>query len=340
MGKINIFEKQENGMVGTLEGQKIMIYGGNDTGKSYQSTRLPKPMLLMAEAGGNARNVPKFPLDDWDDFAQIVKQLTSRYEEARKMYQTIIIDTTEMLVSLCEQKVAKIYGVLDVSMVQDAEKGNPNGYSLSRTIFKNQVNLLARHGFTTVFISHDMTDDKYKDPASGAEYPKIMPYGSNKEKGSTKFVRDLCDFVIYTYAQGVDADTGKTIYSKAICKETHDIFARSRYPMMQTYIDEFTAENLTKAITKAIELSAKEEGAGLTSFKVISQKYTKEDYFALLEPYVKKIYEVYPDYLTEQIELQFGANKKVTDATDEQVAQLGALYTILVDFCETRDINV
>ena len=121
MGKINIFEKQENGMVGTLEGQKIMIYGGNDTGKSYQSTRLPKPMLLMAEAGGNARNVPKFPLDDWDDFAQIVKQLTSKYEEAKKMYQTIIIDTTEMLVSLCEQKVAKIYGVLYLSSVISCE---------------------------------------------------------------------------------------------------------------------------------------------------------------------------------------------------------------------------
>ena len=146
MGKINIFEKQNSSMVGTLEGQKIMVYGGNDTGKTFQTTRLEKPMLLMAEAGGNARNVPKFPLDDWDDFTQIVKQLVSKYEEAREMYQTIIIDTTEMLVSLCEQKVAKIYGVMDVSMVQDAQKGNPNGYSLARTMFKTQINLLARHG--------------------------------------------------------------------------------------------------------------------------------------------------------------------------------------------------
>lgn len=327
-------------MVGTLEGQKIMVYGGNDTGKTFQTTRLEKPMLLMAEAGGNARNVPKFPLDDWDDFTQIVKQLVSKYEEAREMYQTIIIDTTEMLVSLCEQKVAKIYGVMDVSMVQDAQKGNPNGYSLARTMFKTQINLLARHGYTTIFISHDMVDDKYKDPFTKEVYTKIIPYASNKEKGSTKFVRDLCDFVIYTYAQGVDAETNQTIYSKAICKETREVFARSRYPMMQTYINEFTAENLTKAITDAIEKSAKEENAGLTSFEMRSQEYTKEDYFELLEPYVKKIYSLYPDYLSEQIALQFGENKKVTYATDDQVVQLGSLYSILCDFCETRGISL
>lgn len=210
-------------MVGTLEGQKIMVYGGNDTGKTFQTTRLEKPMLLMAEAGGNARNVPKFPLDDWDDFTQIVKQLVSKYDEAREMYQTIIVDTTEMLVSLCEQKVAKIYGVMDVSMVQNAQEGNPNGYSLARTMFKTQINLLARHGYTTIFISHDMVDDKYKDPFPEEVYTKIIPYASNKEKGSTKFVRDLCDFVIYTYAQGVDSETNQTIYSKAICKETREV---------------------------------------------------------------------------------------------------------------------
>ena len=340
MSKVDIFAQQDNTMVGSLDGQKILVYGGNDTGKTYQTTRLPKPMLLMTEAGGNARNVPKFPIDDWDDFTEIVKQLISKYEQAREKFSTIIIDTTEALVSICEQKVAKRYGVLDVSMVQDADDSNPNGYLLARTMFKNQINLLARHGYTVVFISHEMVDDKYKDPISKEISSKIMPYGSNKEKGSTKFVRDLCDFVIFTQAQGVDPTTGKTIYSKAICKETKDVFARSRYTTMQTYIDEFTAENLTKAIETAIKKEAENEGMGLTSFKFNPVGYTKEDYFEMIKPYMEKLYALYPDYVMGVIAEQLGDGHRLTEATDEQIIELGNIYSTFVDYCSGRGIVV
>lgn len=336
MAKIDIFTKQDNNMVSTLEGVTIEIFGNSDTGKTLQSTRLPKPMLIMAEAGGNARNVPKFPVDDWDDFCQIVKQLTSSYEKAREMYQTIVIDTAEALVSIVEQKVAKRYGVLDVSMVQDADDTNPNGYLLARTMFKNQINLLTRHGYTVVFISHEMVDEDKKSSTKG----KLIPYASNKAKGSTRFIRDLCDFVIYTYANGVDEETGTTIYSSAICKETDTIFARSRFPMMQVHIKEFTAENLTKAIEDAIAKTAEDEGAGLTSFKEVNVGYTKEDYIQLLQPYVVKLFSLYPDYVSEQIESQLGVGKKLTEATDEQVTELGALYSTFVDFCTQRNISV
>lgn len=336
MAKIDIFAKQDNNMVNSLEGVTIEIFGNSDTGKTLQGTRLPKPMLIMAEAGGNARNVQKFPVDDWDDFCQITKQLTDNYAKAREMYQTIVIDTSESLVNIVEQKVAKRYGVLDVSMVQDADDSNPNGYLLARTIFKNQINLLTRHGYTVVFISHEMVDEDKKS----ATYGKLIPYGSNKVKGSTRFIRDLCDFVIYTYANGVDEETGTTIYSSAICKETNDVFARSRFPMMQVHIKEFTAENLTKAITDAIAKTAENEGAGLTSFKERTVGYTKEDYIQLLQPYVAKLFSLYPDYVAEQIESQLGVGKKLTEATDEQVTELGALYSTFIDFCTQRGINI
>lgn len=336
MGKIDIFAKQDDNMVSGLEGQKILIFGSNDTGKTYQSTRLSKPMLLMAEAGGNARKVTKFAINEWADFTQIVDQLVKSYDKAKETFQTIVIDTGEALVSINEDNVAKMYGVAEVGMVQDAAKGNPNGYALSRARFKNQINRLARQGYTVVFILHEMLDSTENSPT----YGKIIPYGSNKEKGSTKFIRDLCDFVIYTYANGVDNETGNTIYSSAICKETDKVFARSRYPMMQTYIKEFTAENLTKAIEDAIAKTAADEGAGLVSFTERKVGYTKDDYVQLLQPYVVKLYGLYPDYVTEQIESQLGIGKKLTEATEEQVTELGALYSTFVDFCTQRDINI
>ena len=310
MARIDIFAEQDNNMVSGLEGQKIIFFGNSDCGKIFQATRFPKPLLLMTESGGNARNVPKFPIDDWDDFTQIVNQLVSSYEKAREKYQTIIIDTLEMLVSICEN--------------------NPNGYSLSRTMFKNQVNRLTRHGYTVIFISHET---EKKDG-------QLIPYGSDKEKGSTRFVRDLCDFVIHTQAQGVDPETQKTIYSKATCKETKEVFARSRYPMMQTYIDEFTAENVIEAIEKAIKLTAEEENAGLVSFKVQDMGYTKDDYIDMVQPYVVKLFELKPDYVAKQVEEHLGAGMKVSQATNDQVNELGNLYSSLVDYCTQMGIKV
>lgn len=338
MAKVDIFKLDSQGFVGSLKGQKIYLYGDSDTGKTYQSTRLPKPILLCAESGGNARNVPKVPINDWDDFTHVVKQLTSNYEKANELYQTVIIDTVEELVNIVENKVAKRYGVLDIGMVQQADKGNPNGYMVARNMFKQQINLLTNYGYTVVFLGHQ-TGLEYTDPLTNEEYIKIIPYNSNKEKGSTRFVRNLCDFCIYVQAQGVDPKTNLTIYSKAVCKETKYIFARSRYAM-QTYIDVFTAENLEEAIIKAIEKTAQEEGAGLTEFKRVGFDTTKEDYVTMIKPYFTKVYGLYPDYVTGLVEKELGEGRKITEATDDEITELGNIYSELVAFCCNRGLVV
>lgn len=341
MSKCNIMSlaNEENKMNCSLKGQVIEIYGNSDTGKTYQATRMEKPLLLMSENGGNGRNCPKQFLDSWDMFTDIVKQLTQGYEEASKLYQTVIIDTVEELVALVENKVAKRYGVLEVGMVQGADKSNPNGYSLARNMFRQQINLLTSAGYTVVFISHFTEIEDYEDPDTGEKYNKIMPFGSNKEKSSTRLVRNLADFVIYTKAQGIDKNTNKTIYSKAICKETKHIFARARYDM-QTEIPTFTAENLTEAIEKAIKKTAENEGAGLTEFSKVDYGYTKEDYFELIKPYVNKLYGLYPDFVTKVIEEQLGEGKKVTEATDDELTELSNIYSEFVAYACDRGIVV
>ena len=341
MAKIDLkaIVKEQNNMVCSLKGQKIEIYGDSDTGKTFQATRMEKPLLLMSEAGGNGRNCPKVFLDSWDTFTDVVKQLTTNYDEMSKDVQTIIVDTVEELVSLCENKVAKRYGVLEVGMVQGADKGNPNGYSLARNMFRQQINLLSGMGYTVIFISHTTEIEDYEDPDTHEVYNKIMPYGSNKEKGSTKFVRNLVDFCIYTKAQGVDKASNKTIYSKAICKETKHIFARARYDM-QTEIPVFTAENLEKAILEAIQRTAENEGAGLVEFEQVKHGYTKEDYFGLIKPYIDKIYPLYPDFVISTIAEQLGENRKITDATDDEITELGNIYSDFVAYASDRGIEV
>lgn len=338
MGKIDIYAPQETKMNCSLKGQKIFLFGGNDVGKTFQSTRMEKPLLLMAESGGNARNCPKFPINDWDDFTTIISQLTSDIKKSEELYQTIIIDTVEELVNIVESKVARRYGVLEVGMVQKAHKDNPNGYSLARNMFKQQINLLTKYGFTVIFISHADEID-YEDPYTGETYKKVIPYNSNKEKGSTKFVRNLSDFVIYLKEQGVNKDTNETIYSKAICKETKNIFARARYAM-PTEIPVFTAESLKETIERAIQKTAENEGAGLTEFKNNLYDYTKEDYFEMIKPYVEKLYKLYPDYVIDTISSQLGDGRQIKSATDEEVTELGNIYSEFVAFSCDRGIVI
>lgn len=340
MAKTNIFDifNEEQLMVSSLKGQKIYIYGDSDTGKTFQSTRMEKPFLLMTESGGNARKCPKKFIDDWDTFVDIVTQLTSKYEEASEYAQTIIIDTVEELVACVENKVARRYGCVDVGMVQQKQKNNPNGYTLARNMFRQQINLLSGYGYTVVFLGHP-TEIEVTDPDTEEVYKKIVPYNSDKEKGSTRFVRNLCDFVIFTKAQGVDKETGETIYSKGFCKETKYIFARSRYAM-PSEIPVFTAENLKKTIEAAIEKTANDEGAGLTEFKRNDDAYDRGDYIEMITPYVLKLGKLYPDYVANLIKEELGDGRRISDATDEELTELGNIYSDLVSTACTRGIVV
>lgn len=65
MAKINLRELKPEPIVKSLKGQKIYLYGSNDTGKTFQSAKLPKPLLLMTEPGGNAVACPKQTVTKW-----------------------------------------------------------------------------------------------------------------------------------------------------------------------------------------------------------------------------------------------------------------------------------
>lgn len=340
MAKIDIFAPQEKNMVSSLSGVKITIAGSSDGGKTFQATRFPKPLLLMAESGGAARPVPKFPVPDWQTFTTIVKQLVADPAKTLEVYQTIIIDTTEELVARAEEAVARRFGVTEVGMVQSADpKNNPNGYSVARAMFKQQINLLTSIGLTVIFITH-VEQVEVTDPFTGEVYTKTYPYNYSKEKGSTRFVINLCDFVITTVPMGVDPETQKTIYSKAICKETHTVFARSRFTQMQTYIEKFTAENLIEAIETAIKKEAENEGAGLVDYKSVDFSFTKDDYISMIQPYFIKLHKLYPDYVQQVVADNLGEGRKVSTATDDEIQELANIYSDFTSFCCDRGIVV
>lgn len=335
MAKINLLELEPSNMIGSLKGQKILVYGGNNLGKTLQCSKLPKALLLMTEAGGNGVKCYKVAVNKWAIFKSLVDQLVSdkTLEEMQKKYNTIVIDTLENLVDYAEQATCQEFGVRDLSEIS----GRLNGYAIYRKDFKTQINRLCAVGYTVVFISHEETIKKI-DELTGEEYVFTQPKGSENNKSSTRFVRDICDFCFFVHGGEID-ENGDVIPSTALCKQTKHAFARSRYAI-QTYIKPFSAKGMEEAIIKAIEKSAENEGATLSDWKETHDNYTKEDWLALINPYFKAIFKKFPDKAKEVVALELGAEGKISQATDDQLLQLENIYNQFVTFACDQGIIV
>lgn len=349
MAKLDLRKLESSNMVMSLKGQKIFLYGSNDTGKTFQSCHFPKPLLIMTEAGGNAVNCPKVSCTKWAVFKDIVNQLTSEktdkedkngrmeWETMQELYNTIIIDTVDNLIEQAEKATCQEFGVRDLSEIEDTRK---NGYSIYRRDFKSQIDKLCLYGYTVFFIGHEEYVDRDGIDANGkkAKIKYMQPKGSENVKASSRFVRDLCDFCIALIPNGVDED-GNTIPSTAICKETKTEFARSRYAI-QSKIESFSAKTLEKAILNAIAKSAENEGATTSEWHKEDNEYNAKDWIDLIQPYYKAIFNKYPDKAKEIVELELGEGKKVSKANDDDIIALENIYNQLVTFAGNQGIKV
>lgn len=319
--------KQEVKFDDGIEGKKIMVYGTNDGGKTYQACHFPLPFLVMTEAGGSAVKCPKADCTEkWSQFKDIVNDLCKNAEKYRikdKILQTVIIDTAENLVKLSERAICTEFGVRDLSEIT----GKQNGYNLARNDFQAQINRLTSKGYTVIFISHEEKVEE-TDEVSGEIYTFIQPKGTSNEKSSMRMIRDLVDFCIYTRVNGIDSETFETIPSTAICKRTKNVFARSRFAI-DTIVNPFTAENIIKAIEDAVKKSADMEGAEIGVMEQSKSK-TKEEYIELIKPYGKRLMEIDKDGVQELVFEILGEGRTIGSATDDEVSKLDTIYNKLV----------
>lgn len=343
----NLLDLEVAEVEGGLEGIKILIYGKNTLGKTPQAMRFPKPLLLMGETGGAAIKGYKKHIKKKKDFVEVVSQLTNEktLDQMREKFQTIVIDTAEDMIELFEVALAREYGVKDIGEIQQLEKGNPNGYTVCRKDFKQQINLLTGCGYTVIFIMHEETI-KITDIIDGKEVERefIVPKGSKGEKSSSRFIKDLCDFRFYIKGNGVDTSTNKTIMSTAWCVETSEFYAGSRFPM-QSFVNPFTAEGIIEAIKKAQEQSADEQDSRLQMFEIDRSGYSKEDYFELIKPYFSKLVTLYKDETTYIVEKSMGTDekgkpRKISSATDDDLGNLEDIYCNLVSFACDKGVVI
>lgn len=325
---IDIFKPEISVVSHDMGGKTILIYGSNSTGKTKQSTRLPKPYYLAFEKGINARaGIPFAPIQSWSDFVKVNKQLTNpnNLGKARKFYSTLIFDTVQAAAQMCETYICDLYGV---SRIKDGNEGF-GLYKEYASEFAKQINRLTGAGYTVVFISHEATRE-FKN-ADGEDYTKIYPAG---DKRSIDPICDLVDIIAYLHPNGTD-ENGKEINSSAYFVNNDQFLARSRFDYFPTKIENFTAENLQAAIADAV--AKQEEVDGVKSVDYITQQQTYEEEKLSFDELQEKIKEIAEklfdadrmDEYTSVVEEYLGTNGSVKDATKKQQQQLELIYTDL-----------
>ena len=327
----DIFNPNVTVMAKGLAGKSMLIYGGNSLGKTAQSVRMSKPFVIAAESGLNATsNIPYARITSWAQFIKIVKQFTDKgtVDKAREMYDTIIIDEMYAVSLLCQDYVIATYG--NGALTLGDSEGKVNLYQVYEKQFFKAINLLLSCDYTVVFIGHAQQDKN----------GYITPKG---DKRCVDPIRDFVDYVIYLESNGVD-ENNNVINSSAYLAETDRFFARSRFKFTPTYIKEFTAENLEKAIVEGIEKEEQINGIKTVTYAEQKAQNTAEvvDFDATMEALqdigMRFAESNNMDILTEIVENTLGVGKKVTECTKKQI---DAMCIILDDLKEkAKELNI
>lgn len=270
MTVFNILEPQISTVTKGLDGKVILVYGSNSLGKTSQGARMEKPLVLPFEQGLNAiSGVPYFPINSWSDFKKINLSLTNprTLPQVKEKYQTILFDEINASAIYCQEYICAKYEADSIA------SGN-GGYGLWKeyeTEYWREINRLTKAGFTVYFIAHEQVD---RD--SGQARPK-------GDKRSLDPIVDLADVTIYLASNGID-ENGKVVRSSGYLAETPEYFARSRFEYIDTYMEEYTAENLEKFLVDAVEREEKAKGIKAVTFEEKSEvDNTELSYDELME---------------------------------------------------------
>lgn len=328
MAKVNLLELEKEGVVGSLRGIIEIWAGDSNTGKTYNASKLPKPIILATEAGGRGLNCHKVGITTWSEMADAVKQLVDpkTLDKMQDRFETIIIDSLENMVLLSDNAVCQSFGVTTLGDIV----GKSNGYVISRQQIAMLLSRLTSVGYHIVFITHPEVVEVI-DEITNEPMPFVVPKGSNNEKSSARFVRNMADICLYLKANPYDVENDTEVLSTAIYKRTKSVFARSRFSDLPFILPNFNAKTHQQLILDAIRKRAEREECGITEYE-IKKATTKDEWLDMIKPLLMKVHSFNPEKTMEIVEEQLGVGKKVSQATEEDLIKLENIYTNMLSY--------
>ena len=129
----------------------MLLYGSPKIGKSTIAASFPDALFVVTEEGHKSMEIFKVGVTEWPDFRDLCKKL--RKEEHK--FKTVVIDTIDLLFSVCETYICKQKGIDHPS---ELEYGR--GWGFLRDEFQKALAQLAapdkagKIPFGLVFLSH------------------------------------------------------------------------------------------------------------------------------------------------------------------------------------------
>lgn len=329
---LDIFNPVVSKVSKDVKGKLILIHSNErKLGKTLQATRFPKPYYLRFEQGINAiSGLPYAPLTKWSDFKKVRKQLTNpkTIEKAQEVYQTLIVDTTDVAIRWCDKYVCGMQGV------ERLNDGN-SGYGLWKEYeneWFNEWNPLLNAGYTVIFIAHSEIR-KMKDPKTGAEYEQWVPKG---DKRTIDLIVDAADLIGYVKSNGYDEE-GNPQLSSIYFQNCPQFLAGSRFKYMPSEVTPFTAENVQDAMKQAIEQEEKESGIASVTYE--EQKVESMPVSASYEEAIEEAKGLFKQMIkkdkaktTAIVEKYLGEGNRLSDTDERQVEQVVMIVEEFKDF--------
>ena len=311
-----------------IRGKVILISGSNNLGKSYQASKFPNPIFMPFENGLNGlSNVMVLNSATWQEFRKNVKKLATDKRLLAMLEKepiTIVMDNVKKSGIACQRFLEEKYDIQDISEGKEDGNRKVNLYGFYEKEYWSTISQLFNKGYTVIGICHEEVD---------AKTGKTIP---DKDKRSVGVFRDNADITIHLESNGVD-DNGDTILSSGYMAETDEFFARCRFPYVDTYLEEFTAENLINAISEGIKRQIEIEGGEEVSFAEQNsvyegEQYTKDELVEIIKGLFDKMSEIDAEDEFDKIVDENLGGKLISEATDKQIQPLMAIKEEIEEF--------
>lgn len=226
-------------VTGSLTDKILLMYGEMGTRKTSVACRFPKHLLLAYDIGYKfIDGANAVPLQTWQDFKSVVKQLDKK--EAHAMYDVVIIDTIGMAYTACYN-----YMLTQMGVESPGEVGFGMGWKKIRIEFETVLRSIVQKGYGLVMLGH--SDEVEKEDPNTKQVSTVVKIDIDKRPDL--IIKTLADMVLYLHKEPTDGQPDVptvyaysnlvTIPTKSRCRYFKDRF-------------EFTYENLQQEMINAV----------------------------------------------------------------------------------------
>ncbi len=178
----------------------ILLYGAPKIGKTTLASQFDDCIFLATEPGLNALEAYQVPIDSWQTFIDVCKELAA----GGHGFRTIVVDTVDILFKLCSEAVLRKAGVQHES---DLEWGK--GWSLVKDEFLRILNRLALLPYGLILISHAELAN-IKTPTK-----QIVRAVPTMPRQAHEIVTAIADFILFAEALETEQGTARVLRCQA-----------------------------------------------------------------------------------------------------------------------------